>query len=215
MLQRQVRQMSRLLDDLLDVSSVVQGKIELRKERIELQEVIVSAVEASRPLIEEMGHRLEIRLPRQVRLHADPVRLAQVFSNLLNNAAKYMDRGGCIELVAENQGNEVTVSVLDHGVGIPAASLRAIFQPFSQIEESRARSRGGLGLGLSLVSGLVALHGGRIEARSEGPGRGSEFVVHLPVADDEQTRDPSLTNRGRVKGTWPPIKSVMADPLAL
>jgi PAS domain S-box-containing protein len=190
MLRRQVRQMSRLLDDLLDVSRVAQGKIELRKERIELQDVIVSAVEASRPLIEEMGHRLEIRLPRPVRLHADPVRLAQVFSTLLNNAAKYMDRGGCIVLVAETQGNEVTVSVLDHGVGIPAASLRSIFKAFSQIEESRARSRGGLGIGLSLVSGLVALHGGRIEARSEGPGRGSEFVVHLPVADDEEARDP-------------------------
>ena len=181
-----LNQMVRLVDDLLDVSRITTGKLKLRKERIELATVVQSAVDTSRPLIEEQGHKLTITLPTaSIVLDADPTRLAQVFSNLLNNAAKYSEEGGQITLSAELEADEVVVRVTDRGIGIPADHLPRIFQLFAQVETASDRSQGGLGIGLSLVKGLVEMHGGKIEAHSEGPGCGSEFVAHLPMISAE------------------------------
>ena len=185
-MQRQVDQMVRLVDDLLDVSRISRGKLELRKEPVQLRPVVSSAVEISRPLIEHMGHELTVTLPKQpIIVDADLTRLAQVFSNLLNNSAKYMNRGGHIWLTAERQGSDVVVAVKDTGIGIAADQLSGIFEMFSQVDRSLERSQGGLGIGLTLVKRLVELHGGRIEARSEGLGKGTEFVVRLPVVVGE------------------------------
>jgi two-component system CheB/CheR fusion protein len=182
LMQRQLDQMVRLVDELLDVSRISAGKLELRKERVLLRAVIERAVESSRPLIDRMGHQLTVTLPNQaLALDADPTRLGQVFCNLLNNAAKYSDRGGHVWLAVERQGSDVLVSVRDTGVGIAANHLPGIFHMFSQVEGTLDRSQGGLGIGLTLVKRLVELHGGRIEARSEGRGKGSEFVVRLPL----------------------------------
>jgi CheY-like chemotaxis protein/two-component sensor histidine kinase len=174
--------MVRLVDDLMDVSRITRGKVELRKERVQLSAVVDDAVETSRPLIDQMGHELTVRLPEHpVVVDADPTRLAQVFANLLNNAAKYSDRGGHIRLTAERQGSDVVVSVRDTGIGIPPDKLTSIFDMFSQVDRSLEKALGGLGIGLTLVRRLVEMHDGRVEARSEGVGRGSEFVVRLPV----------------------------------
>ncbi len=182
MMERQLNQMVRLVDDLMDISRISQGKIELRKERLPLTAVLASAIETSRPLIEEMGHELTVLLPKQrVVIEADLTRLAQVFMNLLNNAAKYSERGGHIWLTAERHENDVTVSVKDTGIGLAADQLPRVFEMFSQVEHSLARSQGGLGIGLSLAKQLVGMHCGRIEAHSDGQGKGSEFVVHLPI----------------------------------
>ena len=185
MMERQLTQMVRLVDDLMDVSRINLGKLELRKERLSLAAVVNSAVETSRPLIEEMGHELTISLPEQpLMVDADITRLAQVFMNLLNNAAKYSERGGHIRLNAELQGSEAVVTVTDTGIGIDADQLPRIFGMFSQISGALERSQGGLGIGLTLVKRLVALHGGSVEARSEGLGLGSMFIVRLPVFVD-------------------------------
>ena len=181
-LDRQVKQMIRLVDDLLDVSRIARGKVQLQKEPVELASVVNQAVEASRPLLEARRQELKVTLPPNLRpLSADPARLAQVLTNLLNNAAKYTDEGGRIGLSAEQVGEEVTVRVRDTGMGIPADMLPRIFEAFTQVDGALARSQGGMGLGLALVRGLVELHGGRVEAHSEGLGKGSEFVVRLPV----------------------------------
>jgi PAS domain S-box-containing protein len=178
-----LNQLVRLVDDLLDVSRITTGKLKLRKERVELAAVVRSAVESTRPLIDEQGHHLSVRLPpTPVLLDADPTRLAQVFSNLLNNAAKYSEPGGHILLSSESEGDEVIVRVTDRGIGISADHLPRIFQLFAQVETASDKSQGGLGIGLSLVRGLVEMHGGTIEARSGGPGRGSELIVRLPQA---------------------------------
>jgi PAS domain S-box-containing protein len=182
MMQRQLEQMVRLVDDLLDVSRISRGKLELRREQVELAAVVGRAVETSRPLIDHLGHELTVTLPEQpVLVDADPTRLAQVFANLLNNSAKYMDRGGHIRLTAERQGGDVVVSVKDTGIGIAADQLPRIFEMYSQADGALGRSQGGLGIGLTLVRRLVEMHGGQIEARSEGPGQGAEFVVRLPA----------------------------------
>ena len=182
MMERQLGQMVHLVDDLLDVSRISQGKLELRKQRIELATVLNTAVETARPLIEAGGHELTIVAPPQpVSLDADLTRLGQVFSNLLNNAAKYSERGGRIRLAAERQGNDVVVSVKDTGVGIPPEMLPKIFDMFTQVDRSLEKSQGGLGIGLCLVKRLVEMHGGSVEAKSEGHGKGSEFFVRLPV----------------------------------
>jgi CheY-like chemotaxis protein len=182
MMERQLTQLVRLVDDLLDVSRISQGKLELRKSRVDLASVLNSAVETSRFLIDELGHTLEVTLPDEpVYLDADLTRLAQVFMNLLNNAAKYSDPGGRIRLAAERVGSDIVVSVRDDGIGIAADQLPRIFEVFSQVTRSIERSRGGLGIGLSLVRRLLHMHGGTIEARSDGPGKGSEFIVRLPV----------------------------------
>lgn len=179
---RQTQQMVRLIDDLLDVSRITRGRVELRKCRVELASVVESAVETALPVIEELQHDLHVDLPeRPIVLDADPTRLAQVIANLLNNAAKYMERGGLIELQAERDGGEVAISIKDAGIGIPAEMLSRIFELFTQVDGSIERSHGGLGIGLTLVKRLVEMHGGTVTARSEGPGHGSEFIVRLPI----------------------------------
>jgi signal transduction histidine kinase len=184
---RQVGQMTHLIDDLLDVSRISHGRIELRRERVELAEVVRSALEATRPLVESSGHRLNVALPPEpIPLEGDPTRLAQVFSNLLNNAAKYTERGGQIRLAAEQVDHHVRVRVTDSGIGISSAQLPNLFKMFTQGEHSIERAQGGLGIGLGLARSLVEMHGGTIEASSAGLGRGSEFVVRLPVAAESR-----------------------------
>jgi len=182
-MERQLGQMVRLVDDLLDVSRISHGKLTLRKERVELNAVLHSAAETSRALIHEKGQQLELNLPDMSPvLDADFTRLAQVFLNLLNNAAKYSDRGGRISVTAERQEREAVVSVRDNGIGIGADQMPRIFELFSQVDRSLEKSQGGLGLGLALVKRLVEMHQGTVEARSDGQGKGSEFIVRLPLA---------------------------------
>jgi PAS domain S-box-containing protein len=183
---RQLKQMTRLIDDLMDVSRIRQGTVVLRRQHIELSKVILLAVETSRALIDDQCHTLTVTLPpNPVILDADLTRMAQVFLNLLNNATKYMDPGGRIHLRAEQQGSDIVVTVRDTGIGIHADNLPNIFEMFSQVEDALSRARGGLGLGLSLVKRLVELHGGSVEAFSEGLGKGSEFVVRLPIVVEQ------------------------------
>jgi two-component system CheB/CheR fusion protein len=178
---RQAQQLSRLVDDLLDVSRITRGKVQLRLQSVELPAVIQRAVETSRPHIDAKGHHLTVTLPAEmIRLHADSARLAQVFANLLNNAAKYMEPGGQIWLSAQREGNQVAVHVRDTGVGITQDMLPKIFDVFTQADRALDRSHGGLGIGLNLVQNLVQMHGGTVAAFSAGPGQGSEFVVRLP-----------------------------------
>ncbi|MFL5327437.1 MAG: ATP-binding protein [Gemmataceae bacterium] len=186
MLERQVNHMVRLVDDLLEVSRIQCGRIELRKEQIELAAVIRTAVETSKPLIEHAHHQLAISIPSEpLILMADPVRLAQVIANLLNNAAKYTRDGGQIWLTAKRDNSHVVVSVRDTGEGIPAKELSHVFELFTQVDRTLGRSQGGLGIGLSLVKTLVESHGGTVEVRSEGPGRGTEFLVRFPLASQQ------------------------------
>jgi PAS domain S-box-containing protein len=188
MMDRQVTQMVRLVDDLLDVSRITRNRLELRKTHVALASVIENAVETARPLIESKGHTLTVTLPPEpLDLEADLTRLAQVFWNLLNNSAKYTDRGGRITLTAERQGREVLVAVKDNGIGIPPEARPGLFAMFSQVDRSLKRSQGGLGIGLALVKGLVEMHGGSVQARSPGFGRGSEFLVRLPLARPERS----------------------------
>jgi PAS domain S-box-containing protein len=180
---RQVRHMSLLLDDLLEVSRVTRGQFELRREYVELRAVCDVAVETARPLIETKRHTLILCLPPEsVTLDVDPLRLAQVVSNLLTNAAKYTDPQGRIELTATLHEGGLRLSVRDNGVGLTPESIASLFGMFSQVDSSSDRAQGGLGIGLALVKGLVELHGGAVSAHSEGLGRGSEFVVTLPAA---------------------------------
>jgi CheY-like chemotaxis protein len=177
--------MARLVDDLLDLSRITRGKIELRRERIELASVIEHAVEANRALYRSVNHELGISLPPQpIHLDADPTRLAQVIGNLLNNACKFTDRGGHIQLTVERAGDQAVIRVRDDGVGIVGNQLPRLFEMFAQADTSLERSRDGLGIGLTLAKTLVELHGGTVEAASEGLGLGSEFTVRLPVLVD-------------------------------
>jgi PAS domain S-box-containing protein len=183
-IQRQVGHMALLLDDLLDIARITQGKLELKPEYVELTDVVDSAVEAARPLLDGKHHSFMVSLPPEsLILNADPLRLSQVLSNLLTNAAKYTDPGGHIELSGQMQGGLLCLTVQDDGIGMSAESLERIFEMFSQAEGASARSDGGLGIGLALVRGLVELHGGTVEAMSEGPGCGSKFMVRLPLAE--------------------------------
>jgi len=195
MMEEQLAHMVRLIDDLLDISRITRGKIELRKKRVELAAVIQSAVESSRPLIEASGHELTVTLPPEpIFLEADLTRLAQVFSNLLNNAAKYTDRGGRIRLTALEQESDVVIKVQDTGIGIPADMLSKVFEMFMQVDRSLERTQGGLGIGLTLVKRLVDMHGGSSEARSDGPGKGSEVVVRLPIMVAPPAQKPQPCN---------------------
>jgi PAS domain S-box-containing protein len=195
-MERQTNHLVRLVDDLLEVSRVSRGKIDLRKEPVGLADVVGNAVETSRPFIEAAGHRLRIDLPADaIGLLGDNVRLAQVLSNLLNNAAKYTENGGDIELSAAREGETAVISVRDNGIGIPREMLPRVFDMFAQVDPERGRAQGGLGIGLALARTLVHLHGGAIEARSEGPGHGSEFIVRLPIARSRQAE-------ARAAETW-------------
>jgi signal transduction histidine kinase len=178
---RQVRHMARLLEDLLDVGRITSGKLRLRKGRVRLAAVIDAAMETSRPVVAAGRHELSVQLPQEaVWLDADAVRLAQVFSNLVNNAAKYTEPGGRIALSAEVQGAQVRIAVKDNGIGVGADALPRLFEMFSQAAPALERAQGGLGIGLFLVRSLVELHGGTVSASSAGSGKGSEFVVLLP-----------------------------------
>jgi signal transduction histidine kinase/ActR/RegA family two-component response regulator len=181
---RQVTHMVRLVDDLLEISRVTRGRIELRVERVDLANVVRSAVETSRPLIDGARHRLTVSLPPEpLALDADPVRLAQVLSNLLNNAAKYTPDGGHIRLTVRREGGQAVIAVADNGTGIEPGLLPRVFELFTQLPGARHRAHGGLGIGLTLVKILVEMHRGEVRAHSEGPGHGSEFVVRLPLGE--------------------------------
>jgi PAS domain S-box-containing protein len=201
MLDRQLGQMVRLVDDLLDVSRITRNRVELRREPVELSSVLQQAVESIRPLCQGARRHITLQVPPgPIWLDADPVRLTQVFTNLLDNACKYMAPGGRIWLSAEERPplngapsrgaapREVVVRVRDEGIGIPSEALSRIFDMFAQVDTSLERSNAGLGIGLTLVSRLVELHGGRVEAHSDGPGTGSEFVVSLPTTDPPAAR---------------------------
>jgi signal transduction histidine kinase/ActR/RegA family two-component response regulator len=177
---RQLQQLTRLVDDLLDVSRVSRGLIELQRERVLLSEVLDDAVEAARPLLEQHGHQLQRSPVPQVVVNGDPLRLAQVFVNLLSNAAKYTDPGGRIALSVVPDQRRVSVVVQDNGIGIPQHMLSRVFEMFTQVSSTQVRSQGGLGMGLTLVRRLVELHGGRVSAYSRGEGQGSTFTVSLP-----------------------------------
>jgi signal transduction histidine kinase len=193
---RQVAHMSRLVEDLMEVSRITRGRVELRKTRIQLAAVLASAIETSRPLVAAAGHRLDVSMPPvPVWLDADPVRLAQVISNVLTNAAKYTHDGGQITVVATSDGSHARISVRDTGVGIPAHMLERVFELFTQAERGYDRVQGGLGIGLTLARSLLELHGGTIEAHSEGVDRGTEIVIELPlaIALDADASEPSST----------------------
>jgi two-component system CheB/CheR fusion protein len=184
MIDRQVHHLVRLVDDLLDVSRIMQGKIDLRRERLDLGTVVARAIETAQPAIEAQGHQLLVHLPGEaVRLDGDLVRLSQVLSNLLVNAAKYTLQAGIIELSAEREGQRVAIRVRDNGIGIAPELLPRVFDFFVQGQRSLARSQGGLGIGLTLVRRLVEMHGGEVRADSPGPGMGSVFTVWLPVVE--------------------------------
>jgi signal transduction histidine kinase/ActR/RegA family two-component response regulator len=179
--ERQVQHLVRLVDDLLDASRIMRGRIELRKETLELAGVIARGIETAQPMIDAQGQELVVSLPQEsVWLHADPTRLSQVVSNLLHNAAKFSQPGGRIWLTALEQNNMAVISIRDEGVGIRGDLLPQIFDLFIQGDPSLERTRSGLGIGLTLVRKLVEMHGGTVTARSEGPGKGSEFIVSLP-----------------------------------
>ncbi|MEP7381234.1 MAG: PAS domain S-box protein [Gemmatimonadota bacterium] len=190
MMERQVEHLVRLVDDLLDVSRVMRGTIELRRERVELAAVVARAVETVQPLVDVQGHRLSIRLPSEsLPIDADPVRLVQVVGNLLTNATKYTERSGRIWLTAERDGDTAELRIRDTGIGIGPQMLPRIFELFVQVDHSSTKAQGGLGIGLTLVKNLVEMHHGTVEARSDGLGRGSEFIVRLPMSAQTADRD--------------------------
>ena len=202
-LERQVGQMVRLVDDLLEVSRITRGAIELQREPVELASVLSGALETSGPSLQAGRHALEVSLPSEALVvDADPLRLAQVFVNLLNNAARYTPEGGHIAVSARRRGSDVVVSVRDDGIGIPPEALSRIFEPFTHIDHP-GRARGGLGIGLALVDRLVRIHGGRVEVRSDGPGCGSEFSVILPSSHEPAPRAARRETRGAGKVAAP------------
>ena len=182
-IERQVKHLTRLVDDLLDVSGIARGKVALKRERIAISDVIAKGIELASPLIEQRRHTLDVHVPRKgLLVEGDALRLAQVMSNLLANAAKYTEHGGTITVVAEPADGNVLVRVADTGIGITPDMLPRVFDLFVQERQTLERSRGGLGLGLAIVRSLVQMHGGTVSAHSEGAGRGAEFVVRLPSA---------------------------------
>ncbi|WP_295686105.1 ATP-binding protein, partial [uncultured Nevskia sp.] len=181
-IQRQVQHMARLLDDLLDISRITRGKMELKKDHVSIDSVIEAALESAGPLVKSRGHRLDVQRARfDQGIDGDPVRLSQVLTNLLTNAAKYTDAPGRISLSASVSGNDLVFEVRDSGIGLSPEQLGGVFDMFSQVQSAKSRSEGGLGIGLTLVKGIVELHGGSIEATSPGLGHGSSFRVCLPI----------------------------------
>ncbi|HJR36236.1 MAG TPA: ATP-binding protein [Gemmatimonadales bacterium] len=197
MMERQIGQMVRLVDDLLDVNRISRGTIELRKARIELASVVAHALEAVRPQVEARAQQLHVSLPSHpVHLNGDPARLTQVVGNLLNNASKFTEERGTIELAVARAGARAVIRVRDNGIGIPADQIPLIFGMFVQVDSSLGRAKGGIGMGLTLVKQLVELHEGTVEATSPGPGKGSEFVVTLPRLPDPPGTAPASTRFG-------------------
>ncbi len=196
MIERQVAHLARLVEDLLDVSRITRGKVGLRRSRVDLSTIVLNAIETSQPLIAERGHEFTLELPPEpLPLDADPTRLAQVISNLLNNAAKYTPRGGRISLTAVREDRTVTIRIKDSGIGIEAGMLPKIFDMFTQADNRLERATGGLGIGLTLVRHFVEMHGGSVQAASAGPHLGSEFVVRLPIGAAPAT--PALDQAAR------------------
>jgi CheY-like chemotaxis protein len=209
-MERQLEHMVRLVDDLLDVSRIMSGKVELRRERVDLMTVIARAVETAQPAIDAARHELTLQLsPESLWVDGDIVRLSQVIANLLNNAAKYTNEGGQITLNASREGEEAVLRVSDDGIGIKPELLPRIFDMFFQAERRTTDAQGGLGIGLSLVKGLVELHGGRVEAHSKGPGCGSEFVVGLPLLAHDEARDSGSEPDAHTIGTPLPASRVL------
>jgi PAS domain S-box-containing protein len=206
MMERQVGHLTRLVDDLLDVSRITRGLVELRREPVNLADVAGQATEMATPALEGRGHDLSVALPRKpLRVEGDATRLTQVVFNLLNNAAKYTDPGGKIWLAVEREGEQAVVRVRDNGSGMKAELVPKVFDLFTQGERTLDRAEGGLGLGLTLVKRLVELHGGTVEARSEGPGKGSEFVVRLPALPAE------VENPQPARAPGPPPAAVQVE----
>jgi signal transduction histidine kinase len=213
-IERQTRQMTRLIDDLLDIARITSNKLELRREQIELRTVLNAAVETSRPLIEQRGHKLIVRAPSApIHIDGDLVRLAQVVSNLLNNAAKYTERGGRIWLTAARKESEAVIKVRDTGIGIRSEILPQIFGMFTQADRDANGAPGGLGIGLTLVKRLVEMHGGTITAQSPGRGKGSEFIVRVPMAS-AHLPEPEIPAKGKLESgteTKTPIRILVVD----
>jgi signal transduction histidine kinase/ActR/RegA family two-component response regulator len=207
-MERQVQHLVRLVDDLLEVSRITRGLMEIRREPVDLVQVVRSAVETSRPMLDAAGHELVLDLSEEALTLGDGVRLTQVFANLLTNAAKYTNPGGRIVLRVERRGDCAVVSVTDNGIGIPAAHLGQVFDMFMQVDRSNRRAQGGLGIGLTLVRSLVALHGGRVEARSDGPGRGSTFTVELPMMSASAAATLRTTN---TLASFPDVRILLVD----
>jgi signal transduction histidine kinase len=188
-MERQIKHLVRLVDDLLEVSRITRGLIDIQREPLDLATILQSAVDTTRPLVEASRHELRLQVPDEpVPVAGDAVRLTQVFSNLLANAAKYTNPGGRIVVTLERDGCRARVSVRDNGIGIPDDQLMSIFDMFTQVDRSNRRAQGGLGIGLTLVRSLIDLHGGSVEAHSGGPGGGSEFIVNLPIRASERAR---------------------------
>jgi PAS domain S-box-containing protein len=209
-MERQLAQLVRLVDDLLDVSRITHNKIALVRDRADLAEIIGQAVEAWKPLAESQNQCLSVSLPpRPISLNADAARLVQVFGNLLNNACKYTPAGGSISVTVEQAGSEVLVKVKDTGMGIPSDRLASVFDMFTQVERTGEASHGGLGLGLTLVKRLVEMHEGGVTANSEGPGKGSEFVVRLPIMNAPQPSNGATPQQ--VPATTKPRRVLVVD----
>jgi CheY-like chemotaxis protein/two-component sensor histidine kinase len=201
---RQVAQMARLLDDLLDVTRIRLHRLELRREQCDIAPIVRSAIEATQPLIDAKSHTLSVEVPEQkIQIVADPARLSQVISNLLANSARYTEPAGRIELRLWQDGREVAIEVRDNGIGIPPESLNAVFGMFAQLPAARPRAKAGLGIGLALVRGIVELHGGTVQAFSEGENRGSVFTVRLPT-----------TAPGGTQTTPLPLSPASAGPMS-
>ncbi len=220
-IERQVTHMALLLDDLLDIARITQGKLKLKKGRVALSEVLDAAIEAARPKLDEKNHHLSVSLPAElISLEADPLRFAQILSNLLINAAKYSNPGSHIEVQAAHQAGTLSISVKDDGLGLAPESIGGIFAMFSQIEGAESRSEGGLGIGLALVKGLAELHGGTVEVHSAGLGHGSEFIVRVPLSADQSAalqlaNDPAPVSPERCRVLIADDNHDAADSLAL
>jgi len=210
---RQVSHMCRLIDDLLDVSRITQGKIKLQREHVEITTILTLAVEATRPLIDTHRHNLTVEVPaHSILVDGDPTRLVQIVANLLSNAAKYTEDGGHIQITLSCDPDRVEIRVKDNGVGIPPEMLSTLFELFTQFERTLSRSQGGLGIGLALVRRLVELHGGHVVARSEGLGLGSEFVVSLPrVSGSELPTPPTVQKAGPIAKRGSEFRILVVD----
>lgn len=205
---RQLGHLIRLVDDLLELSRITRGVIEVRRQPLDLRHAIDAAIDTCRAALDAHSHHLQVRMPEApVVVAGDGVRLSQVFSNLLGNAAKYTNPGGCIEVTLDQQDDRAVVTVRDNGIGIPEAKLHTVFDMFAQVNRSSRRSQGGLGIGLTLVKSLVASHGGRVEARNRHPLPGTEFVVELPVADVPLEAEAPAA----VAGSLPPRRVLVVD----
>lgn len=212
MMERQLNQMVRLVDDLLDIARINSGKIELKTERLRLNDIVLSAVETSTPLIESCNHQFTVDIHNDaIQLNADAARLAQVLSNLLNNAAKYTPPGGEIRLSSWDDGLDLFVAVKDNGIGLSEDAIASVFEMFSQVGRSLTQSHGGLGIGLSLVRQIIELHGGQVSAQSAGPGMGSTFLIRLPLNQSLAADHPQETAQDEAEQGSQPLRILLVD----